>query len=326
MKMKKEMVQLDALVVDTSWNQSGLRMAAALSDGSLQIWDASADVAGADHLAQTAHWDAGVGGCCPKVIWASSEYGDVIATCSANGDIFIWEEVILDGEREKTWRRTASLSAQVPVLDMQFSNASTGLHLLVVSSDGHARIYHSSDILNLGMWQLQAEFQNSGTPMGINGKQKFLGASAAWRSPTSISLQPAFVFGCNSTSSSLNVAKVWEFEQSHQRWFCVAELREADELNKPVNHVSWAPNIGRSYEMIAVASGDGISIWQLKFIAGAQEKCSVRRVARLTGFEEEVWQAEWDTSGMTLASSGSDGVVRLWQTNLKGEWEQSGQI
>ncbi|MCO5584442.1 hypothetical protein L7F22_038369 [Adiantum nelumboides] len=325
--MEEEMAQLDDTVVQTSWNQSRLRMAAALSDGALQIWDASAEAAGASHLALTAHWDAGVGGCCPKVTWAPSEYGDVVASCSADGAIFFWEEVILDGESKKTWSQVASISTtQLSVLDMQFSNIATGLHLLVISADGFARIYHTLDILNMAKWQLQAEFQNSRTSMEINGKHTFLGASVAWQSRTSKSLQPAFVLGCNSSSSSLNVAKVWEFDQSHQRWFCVAELREADELDKPVNQVSWAPNIGRSYEMIAVASGDGISIWQVKFMAAAQERCLVCRIARLTGFEKEVWQVEWDMSGMTLASSGSDGIVRLWQANLKGEWQQSAQI
>lgn len=40
----------------------------------------------------------------------------------------------------------------------------------------------------------------------------------------------------------------------------------------------------------------------------------------------QVLQVEWDMSGMTLASSGSDCNVRLWQANLKGEWQQRSQI
>lgn len=31
-------------------------------------------------------------------------------------------------------------------------------------------------------------------------------------------------------------------------------------------------------------------------------------------------------SGMTLASTGSDGVVRLWQSNLNGVWHQQASI
>ncbi|KAH6558726.1 hypothetical protein KP509_1Z048600 [Ceratopteris richardii] len=228
---------------------------------------------------------------------------------------------------EKTWRQTSTLStAQSSVLDIQFSNSTSALYLLVISADGYARIYMLEDSLNLMKWQLQAEFQNSRSPMEINGKHRFWGASIAWRKSTLMNLQPAFVVGCNSTSHALNSAKVWEFQQAHQRWFCIAELCEADESDKPVNHVSWAQNIGRSHELIAVASGDGVSIWQLKFVTAAENNCSAVRIARLTGFEGEVWQVEWDMSGMTLASSGTDGVVRLWQTNLQGEWKQISQI
>ena len=39
----------------------------------------------------------------------------------------------------------------------------------------------------------------------------------------------------------------------------------------------------------------------------------------------QIWQAEWDMTGMTLASLGSSGIVRLWQANLKGEWEECTQ-
>jgi len=31
---------------------------------------------------------------------------------------------------------------------------------------------------------------------------------------------------------------------------------------------------------------------------------------------------EWDMSGMTLATTGNDGMVRLWQSNLNGVWHQ----
>lgn len=39
-------------------------------------------------------------------------------------------------------------------------------------------------------------------------------------------------------------------------------------------------------------------------------------------FYDQVWQMEWDMSGMTLATTGNDGVVRLWQSNLNGAWQE----
>lgn len=37
-------------------------------------------------------------------------------------------------------------------------------------------------------------------------------------------------------------------------------------------------------------------------------------------FFGKVWEMEWDMSGMILVIIGSDGMVRLWQFNLNGEW------
>ena len=35
-----------------------------------------------------------------------------------------------------------------------------------------------------------------------------------------------------------------------------------------------------------------------------------------------MWQLEWDMGGMTLASTGGDGMVKLWQANLDGVWHE----
>lgn len=49
-------------------------------------------------------------------------------------------------------------------------------------------------------------------------------------------------------------------------------------------------------------------------------------VAMFFFFLCQVWQLEWDMSGMTLASTGSDGVVRLWQSNLNGVWHEQAAL
>ncbi|XP_028083819.1 protein SEH1-like isoform X2 [Camellia sinensis] len=61
----------------------------------------------------------------------------------------------------------------------------------------------------------------------------------------------------------LNSAKVWEFDQDHQRWLPVDELALPEDKGDPVYAVAWAPNIGRPYEVIAVATHKGIAIWHL---------------------------------------------------------------
>ncbi|KAL6522335.1 hypothetical protein OROHE_016888 [Orobanche hederae] len=57
---------------------------------------------------------------------------------------------------------------------------------------------------------------------------------------------------------------VWEFDLDHQRWAPVAELSLPEDKDNQVSSVAWASNIGRSYELIAVATQKGISIWHTR--------------------------------------------------------------
>ncbi|GAB4857521.1 hypothetical protein Ancab_015429 [Ancistrocladus abbreviatus] len=116
--------------------------------------------------------------------------------------------------------------------------------------------------------------------------------------------------------------QVWEFDQGHQRWLPVAELASPEDNSDQVYAVAWAPNIGRPYEIIAVATQKGIAIWHVGLHPDVDGRLSVERVALLSGHEGEVWQMEWDMSGMTLATTGSDGLVKLWQSNLNGVWQE----
>ncbi|XP_024026951.1 protein SEH1 isoform X2 [Morus notabilis] len=120
--------------------------------------------------------------------------------------------------------------------------------------------------------------------------------------------------------------QVWEFDQAHQRWLPVAELALPGNKGDQVYSVAWAPNIGRPYEVIAVATHKAIALWHLGLIPDTDGRLSVEQVALLSGHAGEMWQMEWDMSGMTLATSGSDGKVRLWQSNLNGVWHEQAAL
>ncbi|KAI3519859.1 hypothetical protein L1887_09076 [Cichorium endivia] len=56
----------------------------------------------------------------------------------------------------------------------------------------------------------------------------------------------------------------------------------------------------------------GISIWQMASNPDPDGRLFVEKVVTFPCHDNEVWQMEWDMSGMTLATTGSDGKVRLW--------------
>lgn len=101
-----------------------------------------------------------------RISWAHPEFGQVIATCSFDRTVSVWEEVI--GEKtsatvtpEKRWiRRTTLVDSRTSVTDVEFGPKYLGLLLATASSDGIIRIYEAPDVMNLSQWPVQHEILN----------------------------------------------------------------------------------------------------------------------------------------------------------------------
>lgn len=317
--MDKPILLLDKGTRCTAWNYSGERLVAGLVDGSLAIYD-STDPASSNFTC-TSRFKA-QNSSILKVVWVPPEYGDAVACISEDGTLSLWEEVMEDTEAPH-WKMCKCFDRNTSqVLDVQLGDVQTCLKLVAAYSDGQVQIYELLDTLELEKWQLQAEFQNVIDLVSKFGSVSCLSASISWNPQRSEVRQSSFVLGFRSNTPALNCAKVWEFDVDHQRWLPVAELSLAEEKGDEVSAVAWAPNIGRPYELIAVATQKGLSIWHLGSNPDPDGRLSVHRVALLSGHDNEVWEMEWDMSGMTLATTGSDGVVRLWQSNLNGAWHE----
>ncbi|KAL3623625.1 hypothetical protein CASFOL_023581 [Castilleja foliolosa] len=122
----------------------------------------------------------------------------------------------------------------------------------------------------------------------------------------------------------------------------MATLDKARDLIEKLHNASWCPAIKelRDYAREQGANeANNLNQWDINFWSerlreskydlneigsnpDSDGRLSVQRVALLSSHDSEVWQMEWDMSGMTLASTGSDGVVRLWQSNVNGEWHE----
>lgn len=261
-----------------------------------------------------------------KVVWAPPEYGDVVACICADGRLLLWEEVGEDSEllQWKLCKCFDRISSQV--LDVQFGVSQTSLKLVAAYSDGQVKVFELLDPFELKNWQLQAEFQNVIESVSKFGNVSCRSASIAWNPLKGEIQQSSFVLGFDSDTPHLNSSKVWEFDQDHQRWLPVAELALPADKADPVSTVAWAPNIGRPYELIAVATCKEIALWHVGSNPDSDGRLSVEKVAMLSTHDSEVWQMEWDMSGMTLATTGSDGVVRLWQCNLNGVWHEQATL
>ncbi|KAJ4711920.1 Protein transport protein SEC13 [Melia azedarach] len=321
--MDKPVATLDNGTTCSSWNYSGQRLATGSIDGTLSIFDPR-DPASTSF---TCTYKVRVHeGAILKVVWLPPDYGDAVACICADGNLLLWEEIVEDAQPLQ-WKLCKSFkSSSTQVLDVQFGVSSTSLKMVAAYSDGHVKIYELLDPLELKNWQLQAEFQNVIDSVSTFAKASCLSASIYWNPQKGQNHESSFVLGFNSNTSQLNSSKVWEFDQAHNRWLPVAELALPDDKGDQVYAVAWAPNIGRPYEMIAVSTQKGISIWHVGINPELDGRLSVEKVAALSGHGGEVWQMEWDMSGMTLATTGSDGMVRLWQSNLNGVWHEQAAL
>jgi len=162
------------------------------------------------------------------------------------------------------------------------------------------KIYEAMDITSLTSWSLVEEIE-----------QQNHGVSCITWNPNPFDKPTLAV------ASGIEI-KIYEHDNNANRWI----LRETpQEKHRDVIHdISWAPNIGRNYDFIATASKDKtVAIWK---ITKQNNQISTQRVASFDDHQTGVWRVEWNSTGTILASSGDDGVLRLWKTNFAKEWKK----
>ena len=119
-------------------------------------------------------------------------------------------------------------------------------------------------------------------------------------------------------------ASIWSFETALGRWNKVAALPLPDTGKGPkgVTDVSWSSSTGRTSELLAFAAGQDVYIIQVK---DNLDQLGVTTVAKLE-CGAAVHQIEWNKLGTTLATSASDGTVKLWRPDLTEEWHEMTRI
>ncbi|XP_021894850.1 protein SEH1 isoform X2 [Carica papaya] len=284
--MEKSVATLDRGATCSSWNYCGQRLASGTVDGDVAVFD-TRDPAASSSLTCISKFKVNEAAIL-KIVWVPPEYGDAVACISTDGSLSLWEEVVEDAQSLQWKLRNSFKSNSSQVLDVQFGVSTLGSRMVVACSDGRVKVYDLLDPLDLRNWQLQAEFHNVIDSVSTFGKASCLSASVSWNPKRGESQESSFVLGFNSNKPQLNSSKIWEFDLAHQRWLPVAELALPEDKGDQVYAVAWAPNIGRPYEVIAVATHKGIGIWHVGLAPDLNGWLSVEKVASLSGHEGEV--------------------------------------
>jgi nucleoporin SEH1 len=234
-----------------------------------------------------------------------------------------------DGSVTSKWVQQHRLSdSRSGVSDIAFSPRHLGLLLAVASTDGTVRVYRAGNTSDLTHWELDDDILASRG--GIS--------SISWCD--SRFSPPMFVVG------AADSAIIWGYSAAHRTWSQVCELVGHTDM---VHDVSWAPNVGRSFHLVGTASRDGtVRLWHVLPPAEAEDDSAADGgagggggegdaavepsplEATLTAVLDEhrgqVWRVRWNLTGTTLATTGDDGVVRLWNQSLAGEWKCASTI
>jgi len=232
------------------------------------------------------------------VAWAHPKYGNLLASCSYDRRVLIWQE---DGH---TWRKIYDYANHTSsVNSICWAPHEYGLILACASSDGSVSLLtytstHSwdskkiSNAHNFGCNAVSwAPSTSSGSPDGSN---------------PSLSSSPRIVTGgCD------NCVKVW-VKEAQGDWTEEAKLERHLDW---VRDVAWAPSIGLPRSMIASCSQDRhVTIWVNDGITGQWQSKDLGR------FDDVIWHVSWSITGDILAVSGGDNKVSLWKESLDGQW------
>lgn len=291
------------LIHDVAFDFYGKRLVTASSDQRLKVWNLNEET---EKWELNDTWSAHESAIL-RVAWAHPEYGQVIASCSADRSVKIWEELEHEPRNSsRRWKEKISLSeARGVVQDIEFAPHHLGLKIATVASDGIVRVYEAIEVYDLSSWTLMESFE-VGPAFAKETEGQYCLSFAKSRFASQM-----LVVGCGKE----NIAKVFRLDQ-HNKWQATEVLAGHHDI---VRDVAFAPSFGRTFHLIATACKDGrVRIYRL---TANGDSYDVELVGNFADHGSEVWKVEWNVTGTILSSSGDDGKVRLWKATYTDEWK-----
>lgn len=303
------------LIHDVAYDFYGRRLATCSSDQSVKVFDLDEN----DEWRCTADWKTHAGSVW-KVNWAHPEFGQILATCSFDRTAAIWEEIVgesgnsTQSKNQSHWvKRTSLVDSRTNVTDIKFAPKHMGLLLAMCSADGGVRIYEAPDIMNLSQWSLQQEIT-----------LKMPVSCLSWNPSFSRLHPPMLAVGSDDTNvASGGKVFLFEYSESSHRW---SKAETINTIVDPVHDIAFAPNLGRSYHILGIASKD-VRIVILRppqkdaFAACSTSQLEILQAAQFDDHHSTVWRISWNITGTILASSGDDGCLRMWKANYLQNWK-----
>ncbi|KAB1258295.1 Nucleoporin SEH1 [Camelus dromedarius] len=180
-----------------------------------------------------------------------------------------------------------------------------GLMLATCSADGIVRVYEAPDVMNLSQWSLQHEISC-----------KLSCSCISWNPSSSRAHPPMIAVGSDDSSpNAMAKAQIFEYNENTRKY---AKAETLMTVTDPVHDIAFAPNLGRSFHILAIATKD-VRIFTLKPVrkeltsSGGPTKFEIHIVAQFDNHNSQVWR-DLDYRHLLL-----DRAVALAQQPLTGE-------
>ncbi|EMC93238.1 hypothetical protein BAUCODRAFT_233614 [Baudoinia panamericana UAMH 10762] len=253
------------LILATSFNLYGTRMATASSDHRVKVWDhheRTKDGELSAHWTVTDVWlahDAEV----TDIKWNGPFSGTHLGTIGEDGLLRIWMEDV--NEVPNSGRRFKKIFEQVsatgvPYMSLDIKNIGSETYLAVITRDGYLSVSEPEDHSDLSAWRIMWSDYLCRTPPRTDET----GFRLSWHKEK-LPTWPAILAGLDRKSLGLAVAvgdvvKIFRTDRD-RKFYTAAVLEGAKTL---VRDVSWANGSMRGFDLIASASKDGfVRIYEL---------------------------------------------------------------
>ncbi|KAJ6252756.1 nucleoporin seh1 [Anaeramoeba flamelloides] len=234
-----------------------------------------------------------------KLAWSPSTFGYVIAGVTFQNEVVIISQAFKNGKLQ--WKQqTTVCSLPDSIQKISFSPDELGLVLGVADSSGILHIYHAEDPSQPNIWKKHSEIIVANTCL----------RAFDW------GLQPNYPVMIITAAINRSV-KIWKFCEEGLKWESIFNLG----IELEVYDIVWSNFVGRDFHLIAISTEEALEIWKIeKLKNNAYQNIEKERIAYFTQINDSIWKLGWNETGNVLASTSNKGIVKLWKSNLLGNW------